>query len=111
MDDYKDLIDAFSASCRVDAKDTRGSCTIIYSKDGETFALTNFHVIANNIKYGTSWDPLLQRDKKTELRDVAQVLFPRVDKNNDIIGYSDEIFQALRDLKAFNYENIYISIF
>ncbi len=28
--------------------------------------------------------------------------------DNDIIGYSDEIFQALKDLKTFNYENIYI---
>lgn len=88
MEGYEDLIAAFSASCRVDAKNARGSCTIIHSKDGETYALTNFHVIANNVKYGTSWDPLLQRDKKTELRDVAQVLFPRVNKNHDIIGYA-----------------------
>ncbi len=28
--------------------------------------------------------------------------------NNDVIGYSDEIFQALKELKAFNYDNIYI---
>ncbi len=28
--------------------------------------------------------------------------------NNDVIGYSDEIFHALKELKAFNYENIYI---
>ncbi|MFX1481043.1 MAG: deoxyguanosinetriphosphate triphosphohydrolase family protein [Promethearchaeota archaeon] len=27
--------------------------------------------------------------------------------DNDVIGYSDEIFQALKDLKAFNYEKIY----
>jgi dGTPase len=27
--------------------------------------------------------------------------------NNDVIGYSDEIFQVLKELKAFNYENIY----
>lgn len=82
------LIDAWKASCRVDAKNARGSCTIIYSQNGETYVLTNFHVIANNIKYGTAWDPLLQRDKKTELRDVAQVLFPRVDDKDDIIGYA-----------------------
>ena len=88
MDGHEDLIAAFSASCRVDAKGARGSCTIIYSKDDETFALTNFHVVANNIKYGTAWDPLLQTDKKTELRDVSQILFPRINKNNDIIGYA-----------------------
>lgn len=85
---YEDLIAAFSASCRVDANQARGSCTIIHSSDGETYALTNFHVIANNIKYSTAWDPLLQRDKKIELREMAQVLFPRVDKNNDIIGHA-----------------------
>lgn len=28
--------------------------------------------------------------------------------NNDVIGYSDEIFQALKKMKAFNYEKIYI---
>jgi dGTPase len=28
--------------------------------------------------------------------------------DNDVIGYSDEIFQALKELKAFNYEFIYI---
>ncbi|MFX1418604.1 MAG: deoxyguanosinetriphosphate triphosphohydrolase family protein, partial [Promethearchaeota archaeon] len=28
--------------------------------------------------------------------------------DNDLIGYSDEIFQALKELKTFNYENIYI---
>ena len=28
--------------------------------------------------------------------------------DNDVIGYSDEIFQALKELKAFNYDNIYI---
>ena len=27
--------------------------------------------------------------------------------NNDEIGYNDDIFQALKELKAFNYENIY----
>ena len=28
--------------------------------------------------------------------------------DNDVIGYSDEIFQALKELKAFNYDRIYI---
>jgi dGTPase len=28
--------------------------------------------------------------------------------DNDVIGYSDDIFHALKELKAFNYENIYI---
>ena len=42
MEGYEDLIAAFSASCRVDANQARGSCTIIHSKDGHTYALTNF---------------------------------------------------------------------
>ena len=88
MKGHKNLVAAFSASCRVDAKNARGSCTIIYSKNGETYVITNFHVVQNNIKYGTAWDPLLQRDKKTELRDKAQILFPRMNKNNDVIGWS-----------------------
>jgi dGTPase len=28
--------------------------------------------------------------------------------DNDVIGYSDEIFEALKELKAFNYEKIYM---
>ncbi len=28
--------------------------------------------------------------------------------DNDVIGYSDEIFEALKELKSFNYDNIYI---
>lgn len=28
--------------------------------------------------------------------------------DNDVIGYSDKIFQSLKDLKAFNYERIYV---
>jgi len=28
--------------------------------------------------------------------------------DNEVIGYSDEIFKALKELKTFNYENIYI---
>ena len=66
MEGYEDLIAAFSASCRVDANQARGSCTIIHSKDGHTYALTNFHVVGNNIKYGTVWDSLLQKDVKKE---------------------------------------------
>ena len=82
------LIEAFKSSCRVDAKEARGSCTIIYSGNGDTFALTNFHVIGNNIKYGTVWDSLLQKDVKKELKDAVQILFPRMDKHNDVIGHA-----------------------
>ena len=117
MKGHEDLVAAFSASCRVDAKQAKGSCTIIYSKDGETYALTNFHVVANNIKYGTAWDPLLQRDVKTELRDVAQVLFPRINKNYDIIGWSTvdadiEMYHKEQDitLLKFRDETIYPAV-
>ena len=82
------LIEAFKSSCRVDANQARGSCTIIHSKNGSTFALTNFHVVANNVKYGTIWDSLLQKDVKRELKDAVQILFPRMDKHNDVIGHA-----------------------
>ena len=82
------LIEAFKSSCRVDANQARGSCTIIYSSGGNTFALTNFHVVANNVKYGTIWDSLLQKDVKRELKDAVQILFPRMDKHNDVIGHA-----------------------
>lgn len=82
------LVEAFKSSCRVDANQAKGSCTIIYSGGGETFALTNFHVIGNNIKYGTYWDSLLHIDIKKELKDAVQILFPRMDKHNDVIGHA-----------------------
>ena len=88
MEGYEDLLAAFSASCRVDANQARGSCTIIHSKDGHTYALTNFHVVANNVKYGTEWDSLLQKDIKRELKDAVQILFPRMSKTNDVIGHA-----------------------
>jgi len=97
---YKDLIEAFSASCRVDATEAKGSCTIVYSKEGETYALTNFHVVEKNIKYGTVWDSLLQKDVKKELKDAVQVLFPRVDINYDIIGEAT----AYADIVLYNKE-------
>lgn len=84
----KDILTAYSASCRVDAKQAKGSCTIIYSKGEETYALTNFHVISNNIKYGTVWDSLLQKDVKKELKDAVQILFPRMNKDNDVKGHA-----------------------
>ena len=65
---YKDLLAAFSASCRVDANQAKGSCTIVYSDKGETFALTNFHVVQNNIKYGTVWDRSEERRVGKECR-------------------------------------------
>jgi len=95
-----DLLAALNSSCRVDANQARGSATIIYSKGGETYALTNFHVVENNIKYTTAWDPLLQRDKKVELRDVVEVMFPRINSKKSIVGFST----VLADVELYHKE-------
>jgi len=84
---YASLIDSYKASCRVEAVKARGSCTIIYSKNGETYALTNFHVIEKNIEYKEIWDGLLQKDVKKEFKKTVEILYPRVEGDR-VIGYS-----------------------
>ena len=46
MEFYENFLEKYSTSCRVQAKNAIGSATIIYSKEGNTFAITNHHVIA-----------------------------------------------------------------
>ena len=56
--------------------DTSGSGTVIYSKDHgsapevshETYILTNYHVIADQIKISEVWSPTLQKKVKRETR-------------------------------------------
>lgn len=47
-------------------------------------------------------------DTNTKIIDTLITDLLNFSLDNDVIGYSDEIFQALKELKAFNYENIYI---
>ena len=87
---YENLLERYKASCRVDAKQARGSCTIIYSKGGETYALTNFHVIEQNLQYKEVWDPLLQKDTKKEFKEAVEILYPRLNGDR-ILGFSTVI--------------------
>ena len=84
---YTNLLKAYRASCRVQARKAMGSCTIIYSKDGHTYALTNFHVIESSLSYKEIWDSLIQDKVLKEFREAVEVLFPRLDGGR-VIGYS-----------------------
>lgn len=81
------LLDNLEASCRVQASQTIGSATIIYSKDGNTFAITNHHVVAKNIQYKDQWDNILQREIKNQFLSPVEVLFPKIE-DNDVVGYN-----------------------
>jgi S1-C subfamily serine protease len=110
---YDNLLERYKASCRVDANEARGSATIIYSKDGMTYALTNYHVIAKNINHKAVWDNILQKKVTKEFTDAVQVLYPRVDGDR-ILGYEtamadiilhdeqqDIALLKIRDIKTF----------
>lgn len=47
-------------------------------------------------------------DTNTKIIDTLITDLLNFSLDNDVIGYSDKIFQALKELKAFNYENIYL---
>lgn len=87
VDGYRDLLKSFQASCRVRAKKALGSSTIIYSQNGDTYALTNFHVIESSLSYKEGWDSLLQRDVKKEYTEAVDVEFPKVEINK-ITGHT-----------------------
>lgn len=84
---YEKLIKCFKASCRVRTSEGLGSCTIIYSKEDNTFALTNFHVIENCLEYKQIWDNILKKKTIKEYTKVVEVLYPDLDKDN-VISYT-----------------------
>ncbi|MDX1798035.1 MAG: HD domain-containing protein [Candidatus Lokiarchaeia archaeon] len=47
-------------------------------------------------------------DTNTKIIDTLITDLLSFSLDNDVIGYSDEIFEALKELKLFNYKNIYI---
>jgi hypothetical protein len=65
-------------SGRVTAKKARGSSTIVYSKKGETYCLTNHHVIESNIEYKDVWDDLIKRDRKKDFTAPVEIDFGRI---------------------------------
>lgn len=81
------IMRAYAASCRVQTSKARGSATIIYSKKGSTYALTNHHVVEGNIEFKTVWDSLLKREVKREFTSAVEVLFPRIESGR-VVGYA-----------------------
>lgn len=87
-----DLIDdlirwGYACSCRVKAKKKVGSATIIYSSNGNTYALTNYHVIESCIQYKDVWDNVLNRKVKKKFADPVEILFPILE-NSEVVGHS-----------------------
>lgn len=78
MDKVKLIEQVLKASGRVTAKKARGSATIIYSKNGETYCLTNHHVIESNIEYKDVWDDLIKRDRKKDFVNPVEIDFGRL---------------------------------
>ena len=88
------LCNGYACSCRVSANKARGSATIIYSKKGSTFALTNHHVVESNISYKNVWDNVLKKEVKKEFTEVVEILFPRL-VNSHVVGYSTTLADIL----------------
>lgn len=78
----------YAASCRIQANKAMGSATIVYSKNGSTYALTNYHVVESNIEFKKVWDSLLKRELKKEFLSAVEVLYPRLNEENNVVGYS-----------------------
>ena len=87
IEDYEKLLKCYEASCRVTTQKALGSCTIIYSKNKETLALTNYHVIENCIQNKDVWDNILQKDIKKQFTKSVEVLYPDLDTDR-VEGYS-----------------------
>ena len=76
--------DTLLANCRIRSESSRGavggSGTVIYSKpnskgDYSSYILTNYHVVENNIKIETKWNPMLKRDIKADVSGLVEVHF------------------------------------
>ncbi len=51
---------------RIQAPHAGGSGSVVYSRDGATYILTNHHVVEGAIKAVDKWSPLLKRDVKDD---------------------------------------------
>ena len=60
---------------RIRADNTGGSGTVLYSKSGSTYVLTNFHVVETMIKVDTRWSVLLKRDVKVDVLGTVDTHF------------------------------------
>lgn len=87
IQNYEKLLERFKASCRVQTPKALGSCTIIYSKNKETYALSNFHVIENCIEYKEVWSNILKKKIQKEFTKQVEILYPNLEKNR-VVGWS-----------------------
>jgi len=94
----KVLTQIVKQSARIRAKEAIGSGTVIYSKEGNTFVLTNFHVIEKNIQYRDVWDNLLRKDVKKDFLSPVELDFGRFDESGRFIASST----VLADIILYN---------
>lgn len=113
---YEELHRQIHLPCvRVLARRSGGSGTVIYSEKNEeggfsTYVLTNHHVIADLITIVDKWNPILQREVKTDERGTPQVHFFEYKWESraiggqsleaDIVAYSREEDLALLKLRT-----------
>jgi len=58
---------------RITTTGSSGSGTVIYSNNGVTYVLTNYHVIENAVNIVTKWDSDKQKEVKEEVRSTVYV--------------------------------------
>jgi len=95
---------------RVQARTARGSGTVIYSKDGGTYILTNHHVVGSCIKIEKKWSTLLKKERKMDVFEIVDVhLFDYKYESraiggltiqSDILAYDPEEDLALLKLRS-----------
>jgi len=73
-------------TARIMAKNAIGSATIVYSKNGKTYLLTNHHVIENNIEYKQVWDTVIKKDVKKDFTSPVEVHTYRLDDTGRVLG-------------------------
>jgi len=91
MSSEENFQNCYKASCRVQAAEAGGSCTIIYSKDNESYALTNFHVIEKSLEYKEVWSNLLQKKVTKEYTKAVEVLYPVLDEDDEVSTWSSTL--------------------
>lgn len=95
---------------RVRAAKAGGSGTVIYSKEGSTFVLTNHHVVGGAIEIEKRWSALLKSERKTDVFQSVDVhLFEYeyesraiggLSIQSDIVAYDVEGDLALLKLRS-----------
>ncbi len=119
MKNRENFLRCYRASCRVQTPKALGSATIIYSKDGETYAITNHHVVENCIEYKDVWSNIMKKEVKKEFTKTVDILFPNLEEDRvreyinvlaDIVIYDKEQDIALikiRNEKQYSFTDWY----